>query len=226
MKSLNGCSDGDCGDTTEDCTCAEAGRGAASDEDRRSVLKYALVATSVLQGLFYGRASLAETAALSDEEKRKLPPQVGDRLTYLSKRKRGPLLRLEDLETAGKQLVVVPVEKESGIIRDGSRHNRILLQRFDLAELSPDTAPLSAEGAVAYSAICTHNGCPVTAWDKKAQTFMCPCHQSQFNPRNSAAVVDGPAPRKLPALPLSLVDGEIAVADAFTAPVGFGRKKS
>ena len=226
MKSLKDCSKGDCSDATQDCACAEGREFGLPSKDRRTVLKYAFLATVVLQGLFHARASTAEVSALSTEEKKKLSPQVGDRLTYLSKRKRGPLLRLEDLETAGKQLVVVPVEKQTGIVRDGSRHNRILLQRFDLSDLSPDTAALSAEGAVAYSAICTHNGCPVTAWDRKAQTFMCPCHQSQFDPKESAAVVHGPAPRRLPALPLGLADGEIVVADVFTAPVGFGRKKN
>jgi len=36
-------------------------------------------------------------------------------------------------------------------------------------------------------------------------------------------VVDGPAPRPLPALPLKIVDGALVVARPFTSPVGFER---
>jgi Rieske Fe-S protein len=34
-------------------------------------------------------------------------------------------------------------------------------------------------------------------------------------------VADGPAPRSLPALPLTLVDGRLVVAGPFTSRVGF-----
>ncbi|WP_119167694.1 QcrA and Rieske domain-containing protein [Algihabitans albus] len=226
MVSFKNSEDGNCNDTAEGCGCSGPASEGVGTESRRTVVKSFLLAAFAFKGLVSARSALADTAALPDEEKRKLPPQVGDRLTYFSKRRRGPFLKLEDLETAGKQLVVVPIEKESGIVRDGSRHNQILLQRFDTSDLMPDTLANSGDGAVAYSAICTHNGCPVTAWDRDAQTFMCPCHQSQFNPKNAASVVEGPAPRELPALPLRVENGEIVVADAFTARVGHGRKGS
>ena len=226
MKPLEDCGAGDCNEETSGCGCSETGDSGTRKENRRTVMKSFLFAAFAFKGLVSARHALADTATLSEEEKRKLPPQVGDRLTYLSKRRRGPFLKLEDLETAGKQIVVVPVERETGIVRDGSRNNQILLQRFDVSELASETLANSGDGAVAYSAVCTHNGCPVTAWDRKAQTYMCPCHQSQFDPRNAASVTHGPAPRKLPALPLRVEGGEIVVADAFTTRVGHGRKAS
>ncbi|MGF1527037.1 MAG: ubiquinol-cytochrome c reductase iron-sulfur subunit [Candidatus Competibacterales bacterium] len=172
------------------------------------------------------RALAAQSAAPSAAEERKRSPQVGDGFTYFSKSRRGAPLRVEDLERGGKQLLVVPVARETGVVRDGSRFNQILLQRFDIAELDAATAAISAAGVVAYSAICTHTGCPVSAWDRDSQTYMCPCHQSQFNPKNLGAVTHGPAPRQLPALPLKIEDGTILVAGNFTSRVGFGNQRN
>lgn len=224
MKSLKDCEREECLDETNGCGCLEGRNAETLKKDRRTVVKSVLLAAFAFKGLVSARSATADTATLSEEEKRKLPPQVGDRLTYFSKRRRGPFLKLDDLETAGKQVVVVPVEPGSGVVRDGSRNNQILLQRFDLADLTPNTQANSGDGAVAYSAVCTHNGCPVTAWDRNAQTYMCPCHQSQFDPKNAASVTHGPAPRELPALPLRVENGEIVVAAAFTSRVGHGRK--
>ncbi len=106
-------------------------------------------------------------------------------------------------------------------VRNGSRLNRVLLLRLDPEKLSPETKSRAADGVVAYTAICTHTGCEVTEWAAEEQILVCPCHESKFEPKDGAKVVDGPAPRNLPALPLKLVDGALVVAKPFTSPVGF-----
>jgi len=60
----------------------------------------------------------------------------------------------------------------------------------------------------------------VTDWLKSAQVLQCPCHQSRYDLRQGAKVVGGPAPRPLPALPLTLSDGALKVAGPFTDRVG------
>jgi rieske iron-sulfur protein len=50
--------------------------------------------------------------------------------------------------------------------------------------------------------------------------FKCVCHNSEFDPRQSAQVVFGPAPRRLPALPLAADDGPLTVAATFVGKVG------
>jgi cytochrome b6-f complex iron-sulfur subunit len=62
---------------------------------------------------------------------------------------------------------------------------------------------------VAYSAICTHQGCTV---DYKDGNLACPCHGSVFDPANGAAVVAGPAPRPLPEIPVKVEGGEVVRA--------------
>jgi len=59
---------------------------------------------------------------------------------------------------------------------------------------------------VAYSAVCTHQGCTVAY---KNGQLACPCHGSVFDPANGAAVVAGPAPRPLPEIPVEVRGGEV-----------------
>jgi len=109
------------------------------------------------------------------------------------------------------------------IVRSGSRLNLLMLLRFNATALAADTASRAAEGVVAYTSICTHQGCDVDQWLEREQHLFCSCHESSFDPRDGAKVVDGPAPRPLPALPLTIVDGALVVAKPFTAPVGYER---
>ena len=73
---------------------------------------------------------------------------------------------------------------------------------------------------VAYTTICTHSGCDVAELTDD-QLLLCPCHSSTFDPKDGARVTDGPAPRSLPALPLTISEGRLVVAGAFTDRVGF-----
>jgi Rieske Fe-S protein len=59
---------------------------------------------------------------------------------------------------------------------------------------------------VAYSAVCTHQGCTVAY---KNGELACPCHGSVFDPANGGAVVNGPAQRPLPELPIKVRGGEV-----------------
>ena len=114
-----------------------------------------------------------------------------------------------------------PMDPTDKTVRNGSRLNRVLLLRLDPEKLSPETKSRAADGVVAYTAICTHTGCEVTEWVAEEQLLVCPCHESRFEPKDAARVVDGPAPRMLPALPLKLTNGTLVVAKPFTGPVAF-----
>ena len=59
---------------------------------------------------------------------------------------------------------------------------------------------------VAYSAVCTHQGCTVAYQNGQ---LACPCHGSVFDPSNGAEVVAGPAPRPLPEVPVEIRGGEV-----------------
>ena len=64
----------------------------------------------------------------------------------------------------------------------------------------------SADAVKGFSAVCTHQGCTVASVANGVIT--CPCHGSQFDAQ-TGAVIAGPAPRGLSAIPVVVRDGEV-----------------
>jgi Rieske Fe-S protein len=147
-------------------------------------------------------------------------PQPGDLLIRNGDAALTPL-KPDDVPLAAMQTLAWAMDPADKVVRNGSRLNLILLVRFESAKLADETRGRAADGVIAYTAICPHNGCEVDEWVPEEQVLYCPCHASKFDPRKGAKVVDGPAPRVLPALPLKTVDGTLVVAGSFTARVGF-----
>jgi Rieske Fe-S protein len=181
--------------------------------NRRTVLKAAL-------GLGVGVPGIRRAAA-QDVDPRNARPQEGDRFVFLAGERQGAVITPADLTVGGPPVTAYPVDPGTGVRRDGSRLNQVLLVRLTPAELTEATRALAAEGIVAYSAICTHTGCDVADWQSDTQTFMCFCHYSRFDPKDGARVVGGPAPRRLAALPLKIVDEALMAAGGFIGRVGF-----
>ena len=74
----------------------------------------------------------------------------------------------------------------------------------------------SQQGLWALSAVCTHLGC-ITQWKPDADMIACPCHGSKF--RRNGTKIEGPAPRPLPRISLTLTaDGELQVDKSETVP--------
>jgi Rieske Fe-S protein len=135
--------------------------------------------------------------------------------------KKGEVIRSEDLAAGGPQVLAYPMDPATNTPRSGSRLNQVVLIRLDPAQLSEETRAHAADGVVAYSAVCTHQGCPVNMWKQDAGTLFCSCHGSQFDPKDGAKVLDGPAPRRLAALPVRIEDGLVVAAGEFSGRVGF-----
>ncbi len=164
--------------------------------------------------------SFAPSVVLSQDDPASLRPKEGDLLVKEGDATRRPLTPT-DLAIGAVQTMAFAMDPTDGTVRSGSRLNRVLLLRLDAETLDPETRSRAADGVVAYTAICTHTGCEVVEWLADEHVLHCPCHFSKFNPGNGARVVDGPAPRPLPALPLTLADGRLVVAKPFTPKVGF-----
>jgi Rieske Fe-S protein len=180
--------------------------------DRRIVL-HAALGTSL--GLL-----LPEISRAQDSDPRNARPQAGDRLVFVDGEQKGKPIKIDELAVGGPPVTAMPQDAASGTVRDGSRLNQILLVRLDPARLQAETQARAAQGVVAYSAVCTHAGCDGFAWEADKQMYKCPCHDSEFDPADSARIAGGPATRRLPALPLKVADGFIVVAGAFTARAG------
>jgi rieske iron-sulfur protein len=198
---------------------ATRGDRCASRYGRRSILGPLLGAA--LTPLLVGVARADDEVEKADAAK--MPPQPGDRFVFLSGPNKGQVVRLDNLAVGGPQVQVFPAGPD-GTIRNGTPLNLVILARFDPADLSEETRARAAEGVVAYSAVCTHQACPVNMWSKARDGFVCSCHGSVYDPKNGAAVMDGPAPRPLPSLAVKIADGAVAVASGFSSRVGGTQK--
>ena len=148
-------------------------------------------------------------------------PQDGDPLVFAAGDRKHEPVTPERVPRGGPPLTAYPMDRATRTVRDGSRLNQVLLVRLDPGELADETRGRSAAGIVAYSAVCTHTGCDVWEWDARVKTIKCPCHFSVFDVANAARVLEGPAPRRLPALPLRVDDGVLVVAGGFVRRPGF-----
>src|SRR5215510_16463346 len=135
-----------------------SGRSTLS-RDRRTLLK----ATLGL-GLAFRRFSVAAA-----DDPKVARPQSGDRFVFAFGDRAGQMIKPDDLPLGGPQQLAFPMDPGTKAIRDGSLLNQVALVRLDQAQLTADTVEFAAEGVVAYSAICTHQGCPVSMWKADAK---------------------------------------------------------
>jgi ubiquinol-cytochrome c reductase iron-sulfur subunit len=138
----------------------------------------------------------------------------------------GTPIRAADV-TLGSAVHVIPeslaaLSHDEGYLEEKAKAIVLLMRLLpeDLNE-TPEKADWSYDGIVAYSKVCTHVGCPVALYEQQTHHLLCPCHQSQFDVANGAAVIFGPAARPLPQLPITIDDeGYLVARSGFTEPVG------
>jgi len=81
-----------------------------------------------------------------------------------------------------------------------------------LSFTAPDGNPAfllhpAASTFVAFSAVCTHQGCPVSF---VGPGFQCPCHGATYD--QNGQVTGGPAPTPLTQIPVRVADGKVTLA--------------
>ena len=203
--------------TSPSGSIAESEVDAGTEQTRRTLLLGALATTACLG--CSTRARAGEDPPGSDER-----PKKGDLLVFSEGEQEGKLITSADIPKGGPPVHAWPKDPSTSVVRNASRLNEILIIRLDPAELDEQTKARAVDGILAYSAICSHAGCPVTAWVKSdvgdKEVFKCMCHNSEYDPRAGAQVVFGPAPRRLAALPVALADGSLGVAGNFIGKVG------
>jgi arsenite oxidase small subunit len=64
------------------------------------------------------------------------------------------------------------------------------------------------KSVVAYSTLCQHMGCPV-AYNRGLREFVCPCHQTRYDPERLASIIQGVATRALPRVLLQVKGGAV-----------------
>ena len=120
-------------------------------------------------------------------------------------------LRPDDIQMM-KPMLAFPFDAETGTPKKESRLNKMVVIRLPEEKMTPETRARSVAGVVAYSSICTHQGCDVKTWMSKESVLACYCHASKFDLFDGAKVVAGPASSALRAIPLVLNGEFLSIA--------------
>ena len=199
--------------------------GPVADPDAEPVAAPSLDRRTVVIG---GSALLAAAglpARAATDKPDRMAPQPGDRIQIIRGGLKDQVLRPEMLEPGAAPSEAFPLDPATGTLRRANRLNRLLVLRLDPAEMDEPTRSRSADGVLAYSAICTHRACTVNSWMPEQRHLRCHCHLSEFAALSEGSVRGGPARRQLPMVPLGL-DGEgfIVAVEGFTRKPGADKK--
>jgi rieske iron-sulfur protein len=160
-------------------------------------------------GLGLGLIAALDPALRAQDDPAAARPKPGDLLVRDGDDSKTPLTTADI--TDAKPTVAWALEPAGRVVRNASRFNRLTIVRTGAGD----------DAVFAHTMICTHDGCDVTDWLKDEHMLSCPCHYSKFDPADGGRVKDGPAPRALPQLPLTVTDGRLVVSAPFTSKVGF-----
>src|SRR5690242_10547755 len=130
---------------------------------RRSLLRGSV---PLCLGLF------APTLRFGQDDPKSSRPTEGDMFVRISDSSMTPITDTE-LAIGATQTIAWPFDPVEKVLRNGSRLNQVLLLKLDPEKLSPETRARSANGVVAYTAICTHSGCEVDQWLSGEELLYC-----------------------------------------------------
>lgn len=145
-------------------------------------------------------------------------PEPGHRLAFMVGDRKGQEIKPEDLVVGSAPVLAYPLDASGTLLE--SRIAMLTVVRLKESDIGDTVKPHAADGIVAYSALCTHYGCPITNIDPSHTKIVCNCHGSVFDAGNRGVVTAGPATRRLALLPLKLENGSLVVAGKFDGPLG------
>jgi rieske iron-sulfur protein len=146
-------------------------------------------------------------------------PERFDPFVFADGPKKGQEVKLEDIVLDAPPTTVQAVNGETGKVRE-SEHSTILMYRVAPDKIPADIRGDTWEGLIAYSAVCTHQGCMVDGWDAATKQFVCPCHKGLFDPLQGGENTGGPKTRALPQIPVRIHDEKLVVGDAIMSWIG------
>lgn len=145
-------------------------------------------------------------------------PMAGDRLAFAMGDRKGEKITPADIEAGQDPVLAHPMDPGGKALE--SRANLLAVIRLPEDVLSPEVKPHAPQGIVAYSAVCTHYGCPVTKAEPAQHTLVCNCHGSAFDASRRGVVTIGPATRRLPMMPLKMDGDDLVINGVLDGPIG------
>lgn len=187
------------------------------NQERRDVLKGACTVAGASAVMSIG----VRLPAFASSQKEY--PQVGDEFVFLNGPKKGAVATVDDI-VVGADAVMVQAKDPKGDVRKGDNYS-VNLYRVPKEKIPADMAPDTVEGIMAYSAVCTHQGCMLDAMHKPEMWFICPCHDAEFDPLRDGKNVGGATSHRLAHFPIKSAGGKIVVSGEPSGPVGIVRSR-
>ncbi|TQS44567.1 ubiquinol-cytochrome c reductase iron-sulfur subunit [Cryptosporangium phraense] len=138
-------------------------------------------------------------------------------------RQDGTPIRVGEVSAGGLETVFPGIPEGTTLKYADSPTLLIHLREEDAAEFKPRKGYENAHygNYFAYSKICTHAGCPASLYEQQTNRLLCPCHQSQFDVKDSCRPIFGPATRRLPQLPITVdEEGYFVAKSDFKEAIG------
>jgi rieske iron-sulfur protein len=161
-------------------------------------------------------------------EPQKDVPQVGDVFVFADGPKKGTVATVADVVQDASP-ITVQAKDPKGAVRD-SENCTTLLYRVAKDKVPADMASATIDGVMAFSAVCTHQGCLMTEIHKpnalsSAFGFICPCHDAIFDPLQDGKNTGGATSATLAYFPIKSDGGTIVVADEPSVHVGIKKNR-
>ncbi len=193
-------------------------------EERREMLKSTclLVGATALCTIGGSLNAFAAGGTLQIEQPLGAPERY-DSFVYFDGSKKGQDLMTADLVLDAPPITVQAKDSKTGKVRD-SEHALVLVYRTSPDKIGADVKKGDTwHGIIAYSALCTYQGCQIKDWDAGNKLFVGPCEKCTFDPLNGGTNTTGKT-RHLPQVPVGDHEGKLIVSDAIMTWIGVKRR--
>ena len=191
------------------------------NQERRDLLK----STCVMAGAAAVVSVTGSLPAFAADQKD--VPMVGDVFVHTEGPKKGSVVMLDDIPVDEFKVVMAQAATPDGKPREGDNCTTSFV-RLPADKVPADLKSESVDGLIAYSAVCTHQGCLMTEVHKSSEAvaaygIICPCHDAIFDPAQNGKNTGGATSRTLPHFPIKSDGGKIVVSDVPSGYVGVKR---
>jgi rieske iron-sulfur protein len=150
-------------------------------------------------------------------------PERHDLLVYTDGPKKGQDVMTADIVADAPAILVQAKDPATGKVRESEKATVLLYKTSTPDKIRADIRGDTWNGIIAYSALCTHQGCDPLGWDAESKQLLCPCHQGKFDPLQGGVNTAGPKARDIPQIPVKDDDGKLIVSDAIMSWIGVKR---
>ncbi len=150
-------------------------------------------------------------------------PERHDLLVYTDGPRKGQDVLTVEIVADAPPITAHAKDPATGQVRESEKATVLVYRTSRPDKIAADIKGDTWNGILAYSGLCTHQGCLVSGWDAATETFVCPCHTGTFDPFTGGTNTGGAKTRDLPQIPVKDDEGKLIVSDAIMSWIGVKR---